>query len=266
MFKIFITFQQRHTRTSIACRKVTVAWSNEPNIAERYKTSEVVGKLPQILTFLPTTDLSESHTCSRLLLYTQVTCVILLLLALPAHLHWKKQEIEYIKEERCLPYVHARMYWKETSRQTEWGRRGEGGRRQKGEVTNIWDSSGRATRALIELYKSLILHPHFLHRAPPIDGQLILKRSPFRSLMFALFRREVSKFSRPLYLRSNGIFMQCEIKICFVMPIIILYKSYRYFYLYHLFLDEIEIESLILKNNTNTRTCAFMRMCFLKSK
>lgn len=47
----------------------------------------------------------------------------------------------------------------------------EGGEREKereGEVANIWGSSGRATRALIELYKSLILHPHSLHPAPSL--------------------------------------------------------------------------------------------------
>ena len=68
--------------------------------------------------------------------------------------------------------------------------RGEGGRRRKGEVTNIWGSSGRATRALIELYKSLILHPHFPHPAP-----LLQIGNPYsRDLPFAhsclLFSRE----------------------------------------------------------------------------
>ena len=111
----------------------------------------------------------------------------------------------------------------ERAREREGGREGERerrkergrGRRREGEVTNIWGSSGRATRALIELYKSLILHPHFPHPAPPTDRQPILERSPFRSLMLALFTREVLKYSRPLYPRSNGTL--CNVKLEFAL-------------------------------------------------
>lgn len=50
---------------------------------------------------------------------------------------------------------------------------------REGEVANIWGSSGRATRALIELYKSLILHPHFPHPAPPFVGKPYSRDLPF---------------------------------------------------------------------------------------
>lgn len=159
---------------------------------------------------------------------------------------------------RACECIEKRQIDKRSGEEEEKGEKAERG------STNIWGSSGRATRALIELYKSLILHPHFLHRAPPIDGQPILERSPFRSLMFALFRREVSKFSRPLYLRSNGIFMQGEIKICFAMPVIIPYKSYNTFT--YIIFGRSKIESLILRNNSNTCTRVFVRMCFLRSQ